>query len=113
MYSYGTGRISFTSHSPGEHTICLFSNSTAWFSGQTLRVHLEMAAGEQAVNYAQVAQQERMSEIQLRIRQLLNQIDQIVKEQNYQRVSFLFSSFILISTKAYPFTSLLIALFVF
>lgn len=51
-----------------------------------MRVHLEMETGERAVNYAQVAQEEKMSEIQLRIRQLLNQIDQILREQNYQRV---------------------------
>jgi len=30
------GRISFTSHTPGEHVICLYSNSTAWFSGTQL-----------------------------------------------------------------------------
>jgi hypothetical protein len=30
------GRFSFTSHSPGEHIICLYSNSTAWFGGQKL-----------------------------------------------------------------------------
>lgn len=81
-----TGRISFTSQAPGEHTICVFTNSTAWFGGQQLRVHLEMETGEHAVNYAQVAQEEKLSEIQLRIRQLLNQIDQILREQNYQRV---------------------------
>lgn len=30
------GRFTFTSHTPGEHLICLFSNSTAWFGGQKL-----------------------------------------------------------------------------
>lgn len=30
------GRFSFTSHTPGEHVICLYSNSTAWFGGQKL-----------------------------------------------------------------------------
>lgn len=87
---FQSGRISFTSHMPGEHTVCVFTNSTAWFSGQQLRVHLEMATGEHAVNYAQVAQEEKLTEIQLRIRQLLNQADQILKEQNYQRVSLNF-----------------------
>lgn len=33
-----------------------------------------------------VAQKEKLTELQLRIRQLLNQVDQITKEQNYQRV---------------------------
>ena len=30
------GRLSFTSHTHGEHIICLYSNSTAWFSGTQL-----------------------------------------------------------------------------
>ncbi len=30
------GRFSFTSHTPGEHIICLYSNSTAWFGTQKL-----------------------------------------------------------------------------
>lgn len=84
-----SGRISFTSHTPGEHIICLYSNSTAWFSGSQLRVHLDIQVGEHAIDYANVAQKEKMSELQLRIRQLLAQVEQITKEQNYQRVSHL------------------------
>ncbi|KAL6262502.1 hypothetical protein P5V15_005301 [Pogonomyrmex californicus] len=80
------GRISFTSHTPGEHVICLYSNSTAWFSGTQLRVHLDIQVGEHAIDYANVAQKEKLSELQLRIRQLLDQVGQITKEQNYQRV---------------------------
>lgn len=30
------GRISFTSHSHGEHVLCMSSNSTKWFSGSQL-----------------------------------------------------------------------------
>ncbi|XP_012268773.1 transmembrane emp24 domain-containing protein eca [Athalia rosae] len=79
------GRISFTSHTPGEHVICLYSNSTTWFSGNQLRVHLDIQVGEHAIDYANVAQKEKLSELQLRIRQLLIQVEQITKEQNYQR----------------------------
>ncbi|KAM7362037.1 transmembrane p24 trafficking protein eclair [Cochliomyia hominivorax] len=79
------GRISFTSHTPGEHVICMYTNSTAWFSGALLRVHLDIQVGEHAIDYASVAQKEKLTELQLRIRQLLDQVDQITKEQNYQR----------------------------
>lgn len=81
-----SGKITFTSHTPGEHTICLYSNSSAWFSGSQLRVHMDIQVGEHAIDYAQVEQKEKMSDLQLRIRQLINQVDQITKEQNYQRV---------------------------
>lgn len=80
------GRFSFTSHSPGEHIICIYSNSTRWFAGGQLRVHLDIQVGEHAIDYQNIAHQEKLSELQLRIRQLLDQVEQITKEQNYQRV---------------------------
>ena len=55
------------------------------------RVHLDIQVGEHAINYADVAQKEKLSELQLRVRQLLDQVEQITKEQNYQRVSFKFT----------------------
>ncbi|XP_033361954.1 transmembrane emp24 domain-containing protein eca [Bombus vosnesenskii] len=79
------GRISFTSHTPGEHVICLYSNSSSWFSGAQLRVHLDIQVGEHTIDYANTAQKEKFSELQLKIRQLLDQVEQITKEQNYQR----------------------------
>ena len=51
------------------------------------RVHLDIQVGEPAIDYANVAQKEKLSELQLRVRQLLDQVEQITKEQNYQRVS--------------------------
>ena len=56
------------------------------------RVHLDIQVGEHAVDYAHVAQKEKLSELQLRVRQLLDQVEQITKEQNYQRVSCLKSN---------------------
>jgi len=84
VYSY-EGRISFTSHTPGEHGLCLYSNSTKWIGGTQLRVHLDIQVGEHAIDYATVAQKDKLTELQLRVRQLLDQVDQITKEQNYQR----------------------------
>jgi len=79
------GRFTFTSHSAGEHLVCLHSNSSAWFSSGQLRVHLDIQVGEHAVDYGQVQAKDKLSELQLRIRQLLDQVEQITKEQNYQR----------------------------
>ena len=80
------GKWTFTSHAPGEHVICLYTNSTKWFSGTQLRVHLDISVGEHAIDYANLAKNEKLSELQLRVRQLLDQVEQITKEQNYQRV---------------------------
>ena len=54
---------------------------------------MEILVGEHANDYAQIAAKDKLTELQLRMRQLLDQIDQITKEQAYQRVwtHFLFS----------------------
>lgn len=82
------GRFFFTSHMPGEHLICLHTNSTKWrlFAGGKLRVHLEILVGEHANDYEAIAARDKLSELQLRMRQLLDQVNQITKEQAYQRV---------------------------
>ncbi|XP_067938373.1 transmembrane emp24 domain-containing protein eca-like [Watersipora subatra] len=85
MYA-AEGRFTFTSHTPGEHQICLHSNSTAWFGGGKLRVHLDIQVGDHAIDYQDIANKEKLTELQLRVRQLLDQVDQIQKEQNYQRL---------------------------
>ncbi|XP_054712180.1 transmembrane emp24 domain-containing protein eca-like [Uloborus diversus] len=79
------GKFTFTSNTPGEHVICLYSNTTKWFSGSQLRVHLDIQVGEHAVDYGNVAQKEKLTELQLRVRQLLDQVEQLTKEQNYAR----------------------------
>lgn len=50
------------------------------------QVHLDIQVGEHAVDYANVAHKDKLTELQLRIRQLLDQVHQITKEQSYQRV---------------------------
>ncbi|RXM93462.1 Transmembrane emp24 domain-containing protein 4 [Acipenser ruthenus] len=85
---YGAeGRFTFTSHTPGEHQICLHSNSSkmALFTGGKLRVHLDIQVGEHTNNYPEIAAKDKLTELQLRVRQLLDQVEQIQKEQNYQR----------------------------
>ena len=50
------------------------------------RVHLSFHVGENANDYKEIAARDKLSELQLRVRQLLDQVEQITKEQNYQRV---------------------------
>lgn len=54
---------------------------------------MDIQVGDQAIDYAQVAQKEKLSDLQLRIRQLVEQVEQIIKEQSYQRVSIVHSIF--------------------
>lgn len=49
-------------------------------------MHLDIQVGEHANNYPEIAAKDKLTELQLRARQLLDQVEQIQKEQNYQRV---------------------------
>lgn len=79
------GKVAITSHKPGEHVICIQSNSTKWFNGGQLRVHLDIKIGEHAMDYGDIAEKEKYTQLQLRIRQLQDQVEQIMKELSYQR----------------------------
>ncbi|KAJ4946148.1 hypothetical protein JOQ06_023818 [Pogonophryne albipinna] len=74
---YGSeGRFTFTSHTPGEHQICLHSNSSkfALFAGGMLAVHLDLRAAQRTNNYAEIAAREKLTDMQLRVRQLIEQV---------------------------------------
>lgn len=79
------GKVAITSHKPGEHVICIQSNSTKWFAGGQLRVHLDIKIGEHAMDYGDIAEKEKYTQLQLRVRQLQDQVEQVMKEISYQR----------------------------
>ncbi|VDN09959.1 unnamed protein product [Dibothriocephalus latus] len=80
------GRFTFTSQIAGDHKICLSSNSSSWVGKQILRVSLELAVGDHALNYKEIATKEKLNDIQLRVRQLLDQVTMLSKDQDFQRV---------------------------
>eukprot|EP00123_Amoebidium_parasiticum_P012026 comp21069_c0_seq1/m.28370 comp21069_c0_seq1/g.28370 ORF comp21069_c0_seq1/g.28370 comp21069_c0_seq1/m.28370 type:complete len:213 (-) comp21069_c0_seq1:156-794(-) len=84
-YKDSPGRFAFTSAVPGEHVICL-STESVWFGGKDLRIHLDLAMGESSNDYDEIRKRDKLDDLQLRVRQLLDQVDQIQKEQAYQRV---------------------------
>merc|ERR1712029_496625 len=54
-------------------------------ASEKMKIHLELHVGAEA-NYKEVASKEKLTELQLRVRQLMDQVTQIQKEQNYQRL---------------------------
>lgn len=86
MYA-SEGRFVVTSQTAGDYRICLSSNSTAWIKKHILRVSLDIAVGDHALNYKEIASKEKLNDIQLRVRQLLDQVAMLAKDQDFQRVS--------------------------
>lgn len=99
-------RVRFNSHMPGDHLLCIRSNSEhvieerkAWTGRlitvrpktepsivERFRVHIGIEVGGSALDYDQIQEKEKLTEIQLRIRKLMDLTDQIRKEQEYQRL---------------------------
>ncbi|XP_055969013.1 transmembrane emp24 domain-containing protein 9-like [Sorex fumeus] len=81
------GRFMFTSKSPGEHQICLHLKSVRFplvYDGK-LTMHLDMQLGERISDDAAFQDKDTLSQLHLRLRQLVEQMEQIRKEQEYQR----------------------------
>ena len=49
---------------------------------------MEIQTGEHAQDYKEIAAKDKLTDLQLRVRQLIDQVEQITKEQKYQRVNF-------------------------
>nr|XP_033788409.1 transmembrane emp24 domain-containing protein 11-like [Geotrypetes seraphini] len=79
--------ITFTSHTYGEHSICLQSNSTRLmvFAASRLRIHLDIQVGEHLFDETIAQTKDKVNEVTLRIEHLIEEIQHIMKEQGYQR----------------------------
>ena len=50
------------------------------------RIHLNISSGEDAVDYEEVQTDEKLNSLEMRALQLVNQVNQMKREQDYQRV---------------------------
>ncbi|NWI17815.1 TMD11 protein, partial [Crypturellus soui] len=80
--------FSFTSYMSGEHIICLQSNSTRLtaFAGSKLRIHLDIRVGEHFLDEAVAQAKDKVNDVSFKLGHLLEQIQHIHKEQNYERL---------------------------
>ncbi|KAI0763793.1 emp24/gp25L/p24 family/GOLD-domain-containing protein [Trametes elegans] len=78
------GRFTFTSHDSGDHSICLSSNyGTSWFSSTHIRLYLDIVVGSTKPD----AEHDRshVSELSQKLRDLNMKLEDIRREQQYQR----------------------------
>lgn len=85
LYSQN-GRISFSSQSEGEYLICMWSNSTSWWPKHGIKVNLDIIIGNFDYRFTKI-EEEKVSELQMRLKSLASQVEKINKEQEYQRVN--------------------------
>merc|ERR1712109_24717 len=89
--SYGSeGKFTFTTDMPGEFTICMGSNATSSFNmlkdtRQRLRVNFKIKVGEHTLNYMDIAKKDQLTEAEIHVRKMIEQVGSIAREQNFQR----------------------------
>eukprot|EP00823_Brevimastigomonas_motovehiculus_P003639 TRINITY_DN2255_c0_g1_i1.p1 TRINITY_DN2255_c0_g1~~TRINITY_DN2255_c0_g1_i1.p1 ORF type:complete len:219 (-),score=53.01 TRINITY_DN2255_c0_g1_i1:182-838(-) len=80
------GSFGFTSIVPGEYQVCVYTDTSDWFGQKRqFRFELLMESGHQAIDYAEVAQEEHLTAIEVEIRKLNDKIRSIRNEQMYQK----------------------------
>lgn len=81
-----SGRFALTSTLGGEYLLCFSTNSTRWFGQpKKFRLDLKLDVGETGIDYTEVAKKEHLTELELEIRRLNDKMNDIRKEQLYQR----------------------------
>ncbi|KAH8832593.1 emp24/gp25L/p24 family/GOLD-domain-containing protein [Flagelloscypha sp. PMI_526] len=77
------GRFTFTSHVAGDHAICLSTNYTSWFSGTHIRLYLDILVGHTRADSEH--DRSHVSDVANAVRDLNQKLDDIRREQQYQR----------------------------
>ncbi|TFK71616.1 hypothetical protein BDN72DRAFT_793546 [Pluteus cervinus] len=77
------GKFTFTSHGAGDHSICLSTNYTSWFSSTHIRLYLDIVVGSTRPDVEQ--DRSHVSDLASKIRDLNQKLEDIRREQQYQR----------------------------
>ncbi|KAI5987058.1 emp24/gp25L/p24 family/GOLD-domain-containing protein [Pisolithus albus] len=77
------GQFTFTSHDAGDHSICLSTNYTSWFSNTHVKLYLDVIVG--AVRPDIEHDRSHVSELASKVRDLNQKLEDIRREQQYQR----------------------------
>ena len=84
------GRFTFTASDAGEHRICFWAShqsNSGWFSSSptAVRLHLDLAIGETSA--IESRDKDKIADIVQRVKDLSNRLQDIRREQVFQRVS--------------------------
>jgi len=77
------GRFTFTSHESGDHSICLSTNYTSWFSNTHIRLYLDIVVGTTKPDIDH--DRGHISQLAAKVRDLNLKLEDIRREQQYQR----------------------------
>lgn len=86
--TYGdSGKFYFQSNAAGEHFISVsLPLELKYESSVASRIHLNIVTGEESVDYMKIMEREKLNNLEIKYRRLIEQLKDIQKEQNYQRL---------------------------
>ncbi|KAG9312980.1 hypothetical protein JVU11DRAFT_6418 [Chiua virens] len=76
-------RFTFTSHESGDHQICLSTNYTSWWSSTHIKLYLDIVVGKTKADVEH--DRSHVSELASKVRDLNQKLEDIRREQQYQR----------------------------
>ncbi|OJA10697.1 hypothetical protein AZE42_01038 [Rhizopogon vesiculosus] len=77
------GRFTFTSHEAGDHSICISTNYTSWWSSTHIKLYLDVVVGSTRPDVE--SDRSHIGEMSSRLRELNQRLEDIRREQQYQR----------------------------
>ncbi|KAM9470470.1 transmembrane emp24 domain-containing protein 11 [Clarias gariepinus] len=81
------GKFTFTSHSSGQHFVCVKSNTTRFsvFADELLKVHLDVQMVEHTIDPTAVKTKDTIESLEFKMRHLIAQMQFISKQQDFER----------------------------
>ncbi len=80
------GRFAFTAPVGGEYALCFKTNTSSWFGAHaTFKFYIDISVGSKAQDYDKIAKLEHLNKVDVKIRQLSDQIAEVRAEQKYLR----------------------------
>ncbi|KAG1876479.1 emp24/gp25L/p24 family/GOLD-domain-containing protein [Suillus subalutaceus] len=77
------GRFTFTSHESGDHSICISTNYTSWWSSTHIKLYLDIVVGSTKPDIE--SDRTHIGELSSKLRDLNQKLEEIRREQQYQR----------------------------
>jgi hypothetical protein len=77
------GRFTFTSHESGDHSICISTNYTSWWSSTHIKLYLDIVVGTTKPDIE--SDRTHIGELSSKLRDLNQKLEEIRREQQYQR----------------------------
>jgi len=85
--SGSSGRFTFTAADSGDHLICVMATTKNWFAKESTKLFFDMKFGDNVFDNSQKedAEKEKLSSINMKIRDLNSKVAGIKREQQYAR----------------------------